>query len=143
MFLIEYRRMSWWYWLVTVLFLTAGVAGFPGAFSYAIGLTVIQLVHFTILEKSLTAFPVQVRAGYLLLLLVAWPQGMNWLYWVPMIGTWAQLIFGYCAMARMVSLLPWNRTEPFGWALLKKTFFSRPVKGNILQGQPPLNQSPT
>jgi len=136
MFMIEYRALSWWYWLVTVCLLTAGVSGWTIGFQLAIGLTVIQLVHFTIRGRSLTAFPVQVRVGYLLLLLVAFPQPLQWIYWIPTIGTWAQVLFGYCTMARMVSLLPWNRQEAFSLDLLKRTFLSAPVRGNILQGLP-------
>ena len=60
------------------------------------------------------------------------------LYWVPVIGTWAQIFFGYCTMARLVSLLPWNRKEPFSFELVKRTFLSVPVRGNILQGLPPV-----
>ena len=37
------------------------------------------------------------------------------------------LVFGYCAMGRTLSLLPWNRTEPFSLNLLRRTFFSLPV----------------
>jgi hypothetical protein len=37
-------------------------------------------------------------------------------------------------MARLVSLFPWNREEPFSIALLKRTFLSRPVRGSIKQG---------
>lgn len=130
--MIEYRSVAWWYWLATAIFLTAGVSGWPAGFLCAIGVTVLHLVHFLLREGSLAAFPVQVRIGYLLLLLVAWPEGMRWLYWLPLIGTWAQLIFGYCAMARTVSLLPWNRNEPFSWSLVRRTFLSPPVRGNIL-----------
>lgn len=135
--MIEYRAVAWWYWLVTAIFLTAGVSGWPTGFLCAIGVTAFQLVHFILREGSLPAFPVQVRIAYLLLLLVAWPQGMRWLYWLPLIGTWAQLIFGYCTMARTVSLLPWNRNEPLSWSLVRRTYLSPPVRGNILQGLPP------
>ena len=69
-----------------------------------------------------------------MLLIVALPEPLQLIYWIPTIGTWAQIIFGYCAMARCVSLFPWNLSEPFSFALLKKTFLSRPVKGNIQQG---------
>ena len=31
-----------------------------------------------------------------------------------------------CLMARMLSLLPWNRTEPITTDLLRRTFLSRP-----------------
>ena len=136
MFMIDYKALSWWYWLVTVGLLTAGVSGWTTGFQLAIGLTVIQLVHFSIRERSLTAFPIQVRVGYLLLLLVALPQPLQLIYWIPTIGTWAQVLFGYCTMARMVSLLPWNRHEKFSLDLLKRTFLSAPVRGNILQGLP-------
>lgn len=138
MFMINYKELSWWYWLLTACLLSAGVAGYPIGFLLAIGLTVFQLAHFTLRERGMTAFPVQVRFWYFMLLLAALPEPMQILYWVPVVGTWAQLIFGYCTMARCVSLLPWNRDERFSAGLLKKTFLSRPVRGNILHGLPPL-----
>lgn len=140
MLMIDYKELSWQYWLVTACLLTAGVAGYQQGFVLAIGLTLIQLVHFMLRERSITAFPVQVRFWYLLLLLVALPVPMQIVYWIPTVGTWAQLIFGYCTMARCVSLLPWNRSEKFSLALLKRTFLSRPVRGSIMQGFPPLHK---
>lgn len=141
MFMISYKETSWRYWFVTACLLTAGVAGYRIGFLLAIGLTVLQLIHFTIREHGITAFPVQVRFWYLMLLLVALPEPLQIVYWVPAVGTWAQVIFGYCTMARCVSLLPWNRKESFSPGLLKKTFFSRPVRGNIMQGLPPVKQT--
>jgi len=137
LFIIDYKELSWWYWLVTACLLTAGIAGYQAGFTMAIGFTSFQLIHFTIRDRSITAFPVQVRFWYLILLLVAFPGPLQIIYWVPTIGTWAQLIFGYCAMARCVSLLPWNRSESFSADLLRRTFLSRPVRGNIMQGLPP------
>lgn len=134
MFMIEYKDIGWWYWLVTAGLLTLGVSGEPMGYLLAIGLTVIQLAHFVILERGIKAFPVQVRFWYLVLLLVALPEPLQWIFWIPTIGTWAQIIFGYCAMARCVSLWPWNRSEHFSLQLLKKTFFSRPVRGSVKQG---------
>lgn len=134
MFMLEYRSVAWWYWLVTVCLLTAGVAGWPVGFQLAIGLTVAQLIHFAIRERSLTAFTVQVRVGYLLLLLLAQAESLQWIYWIPTIGTWVRVLCGYCTMARTVSLLPWNRKETFSLGLLKRTYLSAPVRGSILQG---------
>lgn len=138
MFMINHKELSWWYWLVTACLLTAGVTGYQIGFTLAIGLTAFQLVHFMIREHSITAFPVQVRFWYLMLLFVALPAPLQIIYWVPTVGTWAQLIFGYCTMARFVSLLPWNRSQPFSVGLLSRTFFSRPVRGNMMQGLPPV-----
>ena len=141
MFMLHYRRLSWWYWLLSACLLTVGMADRPlgrdSGFLLAIALTVVQLFHFALREGRATAFPVQVRLGYLLLLLVALPTSMRWLYWLPLVGTWAQVLFGYCLMARAVSLLSWNRKQPFSLALLKRPFISAPVRGNILQGLPP------
>ncbi len=141
MLMINYKELSWQYWLVTACLLSAGVAGYPLGFILAIGLSAFQLIHFALREHSLSAFPVQVRFWYLMLLLIALPAPMQIIYWIPTVGTWAQVIFGYCTMARCVSLFPWNRNERFSLSLLKKTFFSRPVPGNILQGQPPLQKT--
>jgi len=134
MFMLDYKQISWWYWVVSASLISAGVAGYKAGFFIAIGLTIFQLLHFIIMEKGITAFPVQVRFWYLMLLLVSLPEPMQLLYWVPTIGTWAQVIFGYCTMARCVSLFPWNRREKFSVGLLKKTFLSPPVRGSILQG---------
>jgi len=141
MFMIDYKELSWWYWLTTACLLTAGVSGDPTGFLIAIGLTIFQLIHFSLRKRSVTAFPVQVRFWYLVLLLVSFPEPMQIVYWIPTVGTWAQVIFGYCTMARCVSLWPWNRNEPMSFSLLKRTFFSRPVRGNIMQGQATLKQS--
>ena len=134
MLMIEYRDVGWWYWLVTAGLLTFGVSGDQIGFALAIGLTIIQLIHFVFRERNITAFPIQVRFWYLMLLLMAWLEPLQWIYWVPAIGTWAQIVFGYCTMARCVSLLPWNRSEQLSIDLLTKTFLSRPVRGSIKQG---------
>ena len=134
MFMIEYRDIGWWYWLITACLLTLGVSGIENGLIGAIGLTVFQLIHFAIREHSVTAFPVQVRFWYLLLLLIAFPEPQRLIFWIPLVGTWAQILFGYCAMARLVSLFPWNRDENLSLALLKKTFLSRPIRGSVKQG---------
>jgi hypothetical protein len=134
MLMIEYKDVGWWYWLVTAGLLTFGVLGNQIGFVLAIGITIIQLIHYIARERSITAFPIQVRYWYLVLLLIAWHEPLELLYWIPTIGTWAQIIFGYCTMARCVSLLTWNRSEELSLELIKKTFFSRPVRGSVKQG---------
>jgi hypothetical protein len=134
MFMIDYKQLSWWYWFVTACLLTAGVAGYKIGFVLAIGLSLVQLIHFSIREKSMTAFTVQVRFWFLIVVLVALPEPMQIIYWLPVAGTWARSIFGYCLLARTLSLLPWNRQVPFSSGLLIRAFFSRPVRGTILQG---------
>ncbi len=132
-----FKEISWWYWLATAILLSIGLWGVTSAFTLAILLCTLQSVHFAARERSLSAFPVQVRVAYLGLLLIAlWPP-LYFVYWIQFIGTWAMVLYGYCLLARIMSLMPWNRSEAFTWSLVQRTFLSAPVVGNIQQGLPP------
>jgi hypothetical protein len=135
------RQSDWWYWAVTALLLIVGLAGRFEAFYLAAVVSAVQVVHFRLREGAFAAFPVQVRVVFTATLLLALWKPMNWLFWVPAIGTPAQVLFGYCALARCLSLLPWNRSDPLSWRLVWRTFASPPVKGNIMQGQAATPQS--
>lgn len=142
MFIFDYKELSWWYWLAIACMLTAGVAGQPEGFLFALVLGALHLIHFAIWGRSIVSFPVQVRFFYLMFLLVIFAlpaPARAVVYWFPTVGTWALVVFGFCGMARLVSLLPWNRSEVFSLGLLKRTIFSRPVRGNVMQGLPPSN----
>lgn len=117
---------TWWVWTVTVALLTAGLCGYSFAFVGAMALTAGQGLALAIRERSLGAFSVWLRIVYLLLLLVCYPPFLRWLYVLPAAGTLALIIFGYCLLARVVSLLPWNRREPLSLDLLRRTFLSAP-----------------
>lgn len=120
------RDWTWWAWGITATLLIIGQFGNPGAFVAAMVLTGVHLLIMLLREKSFTAFPVQLRLAYALMLGVCSLPGMQWLFWLPAIGTFALLIFGYCLMARMLSLLPWNRSEALSIELLLRVFTSRP-----------------
>lgn len=143
MFMTDYKQRNWWYWLATAGLLTAGVAGSPIGFELAIGLTAVQLLDFMLRERSFAAFTVQVRLALLVYLLVSYPAPLQFLFWLPVVGVWARTLFGYCLLARTLALMPWNRRTPFTRALLVQTYFSRPVRGNLLQGLPPLAPAAT
>lgn len=130
------NNIVWWYWLFTTLLLTGAVAGNTLSLQAVIGLNIVQVTHFVLREKSITAFPVQVRAAYLGLLILSQAPFMFWILWWQLIGTAAMVLFGYCFLARCMSLMPWNKTEDYSISLFKRTFFSAPVKGNVLQGLP-------
>ena len=74
----------------------------------------------------------QVRAAYLVLLLLAgWPP-FRWLLFLLLAGLLTRVVFDYCLLARLLSLMPWNRKRPLTLALVRATFLSRPVRGSIL-----------
>ena len=103
-----------------------GLMGMPEAFLAALLLSVAQCVFFFAQNRTFKAFPVQVRLTYTLLLIICSFLPIRWLYWLPAVGTFALVLFGYCLIARTLSLLPWNRSEPITAALLRRTFLSRP-----------------
>lgn len=131
------RHFTWWYWLAADVLLVYGLAGGALGFIPVIALCTVQALHFIARHRSLSAFPVQVRVWYLgLLLFGLWEYGY-FMYWIQLAGTTAMVLVDYCPLARFLSLMPWNRREPLSWQLVRRTVFSPPVKGNILQGLPP------
>lgn len=130
------NNIAWWYWAATTLLLTGVVAGNNESLHAVIILNAVQVIHFILREKSLTAFPVQVRIAYFGLLFLAQAPWMFWIFWWQLIGTAAMVLFDYCFLARCMSLMPWNKTEDYSMELVKRTFVSAPVKGNVLQGLP-------
>jgi len=130
--MIEVREIGWWYWLATTLLLAVSFAGIGPALPLALALTGVQAVHFGFRDRSPVAFPVQVRIAYLgLLALGLWPP-LRWVHAVQLVGTSAMVLAGYCLLARLLSLMPWNRRQPLTPRLVAVTLFSRPVKGSIL-----------
>ena len=120
------KDWTWWIWLITACLLLSGLRGMLEAFLAALLLSIAQSVLFFARERTIKAFPVQLRLAYTLLLIICFFPSIRWLYWLPAVGTFALVIFGYCLMARALSLLPWNRTEPIAADLLRRTFLSRP-----------------
>ena len=132
---IRLADFTWWLWFITACLLVLGFIVSPDYFIAAIVLSVAQMLLFIAREGSLRSFPVQLRIAYALLLLVSFIPPLRPLYWVPTIGTFALVFFGYCLLARVLSLLPWNRTEPVNPKMLFRTFFTPPSLDAAVQGK--------
>ena len=82
--------------------------------------------------SSVRAFSVQVRIAYLAVLATGlWPP-LGFVHWLQLAGTMAQVGFDYCPLARLVSLMPWNRTQPLTFRLVWRTFALPPMSGSVL-----------
>ncbi len=50
MFMMDYRDIGWWYWLVTGVLVAVAITGNPIGFEAAIGLaialSVVQIIHY-------------------------------------------------------------------------------------------------
>lgn len=130
--------ISWWYWVMTVGLLGAGLFGWPAGIWLAMALCVVQIGHVVRLTRDVTAFPVQVRATYFGLLLAGLWGPLLWIHWIQFAGTSARVLAGYCLLARALSLAPWNRRQPLTSGLLRRTFLALqtavPPCGEVFRG---------
>jgi len=136
MFMIDYKDYGWWYWVAITTCVWVTMTINPDAYLWLVSIASIQLVHFRLVEGSVTRFPVQVRIAYLTYILLALPEGMQWILWLPAFGGLARVLFGYCLLARMLMLFPNNREQPLTWKFAAEAFFTPPVRGSILHGLP-------
>jgi hypothetical protein len=119
------------YWQATALLLTAHFGGWPHGLAFALGLNVVQVVHFLAVRRTLRALDVQVRCLYLAVLILGlWPP-LGALHVLQLAGLVALLVADYCLAARMLVLMPWNRNVPLSTALVRWVLLSPPAPGSI------------
>jgi hypothetical protein len=126
------RSLSWWYWLATAALLAGALLAWPAGLAVTMAFVALQGGHFAARAHSLRTFPAQTRAAYLAILVAGtWPP-LAFLHWLQLAGTCGMLAFDYCVLARVMSLLPWNRARPLSVRLVWRTFASRPMRGSVL-----------
>ncbi len=123
-------RLVWWLWFATWLLLLAGLID-HAFYEYTVWFSGVHALLFLILFNfQRSPFPVQVRLAYLLWVAVGtYLPYMVILMYITTVGLVGNLFFGYCPLARVLSLMPWNRREPLSVGLLKRTFLSPPSSG--------------
>jgi hypothetical protein len=133
--MLQPSDLSWWLWVASGALFAAWLGGVAWACGLLLALSGFQVAYFRLRDARFSAFRVQVRIAYgLLVLCTAW-KPLHWLAYVPAIGTWTQVIFGYCALARLLSLMPWNRGEPMTWRLAWRTF-TAPLTSSVMPASP-------
>ena len=130
--LVFKKRLVWALWFVTWIGLLAGVFDpvfyeYVVVFSAAHALLVLFLIRFRI-----SAFPAQVRLAYLVWVAVGtYVPYMVILMYITTVGITTNLFVGYCPLARMMYLFPWNREEQLSFKLVARVFLSPPVTGEF------------
>jgi hypothetical protein len=133
--------LRWSLWAITWLGLLAGCFDasywrWVVAFSAAHALLMLALVGFRPL-----VFPAQLRIAYLAwVALGTYAPYASVMMIVTLAGLAANLLVGWCPLARMLYLLPWNRRERLDLDLLARVFLSGPVPGRF---EPPSRLSVT
>ena len=136
MLVLDINDRAWWYWLASAICLWLAISHYPEAYAWAVGITVIQLIHYRMTEGSFSKFSVQVRIAYLAVLLVALPEAARWFLWLPAVGTLLRVSTGYCFLARSLMLLSFNRQVKLSWRFVRQAYLTPPVQGTILHKLP-------
>jgi hypothetical protein len=94
-------------------------------------MSAIQTACYFLKLRSWLHCAIQARLVYTLLMLVS--SLTHRLYWLPAIGTLALVMVGCCLFSCTLSVMPWNRTEPVSFDILRRVFLTPPVVGRILE----------
>ncbi len=133
---IKLKEATWWTWLLIAGLLIAGLAGNPIMRQAAMALAVAQALVYLAAHRSVLHFPTQVRVAYALWMAASFVPELTFMYWIQTAGTTALVLFGYCPLARMLLVFPWNRSVPLTWRRLATIAFHPPVRGSVLGGLP-------
>lgn len=96
----SHGEINWWYRLVNVALLGAGLLGQPAAFRLAMGLCGMHVCHLAMREMSFMTWSVIARIAYLGLLLTGQWEPMSFVYGIQIIVTTAMVVFGQGPLAR-------------------------------------------
>ena len=123
---------SWWQWAATVALLALHLSGQDYCLIFAMALNLVMAIYYVARIGSIKPYPVQIRLAYAVLLLLGMVPEMTWIHVVQLIGTAAMVAVGYCPLARMLNLLPWNRHESLSWRLVEHSFMRDPCRGGLV-----------
>ena len=131
------KSVIWILWFITWVGLVGGVFD-RAIFEYVVIFSAFHAVLFLLLNGfSIKPFTVQVRIAYFIWVAVGtYVPELVILMYITLVGLAANLFLGYCPLARMMYLMPWNREEKFSLDLLSRVFLSPPVSGKFEPASP-------
>jgi hypothetical protein len=113
------QSREWWYWALTLVSMTVGLAanymagdeaaqlsayGFYGV----IVISMVQSIEYVV-RSGAVYFPSQVRLVYTAFVIIALFDPTRLFYWMLLVGTFMVTFFGRCIIARVLALMPWNK----------------------------------
>jgi len=113
-FRMQYKSMDWWFWAVTLCFIGMALIGWDMGYNAVIGISAAQVLYFSVKQRSLVSFDVQVRIVYFAMTLLGLWQAMRMPFYIfLLIGTAMVVFLGRCGIALVLRVMPWNREPAF------------------------------
>jgi len=109
-FKLDLADPFWWFWAVTLAFIAAAVAGWTPGYYAVMAVSALQVAVFLLRERSVMAFPTQIRIVYFALTLIGlWAAVRLPFYVVLLLATAMVVLFDRCSIALVLKHMPWNR----------------------------------
>ena len=126
------KRTIWGLWFITWAGLVGGLF-YRELFEYVVLFSAGHTVLFLILFRfAVDPFPVQVRIAYFIWVAVGtYVPYMIFLMYITLVGLATNLFLGYCPLARMMYLMPWNRDHKLSMELVRRVILSPPGSGKF------------
>ncbi|WP_372949560.1 hypothetical protein [Mariniphaga sp.] len=107
---INIESLNWWFWFISLVFIVAAIAGWTPGYYLTMILSLLNLLNCLLKEKSLIAFPSQIRFVYFAVTLLSfWPGGRFYVYILLLVGTFMVTFLGKCSIALALKQMPWNK----------------------------------
>ena len=107
---INATDIRWWFWAVSLILIISALAGWRLGYYVVMGLSAVKVIFFLIEEKSLVAFPSQIRVVYFTFTLFGLlPEVRLYMYIILLFGTIMITFFGRCSIALILKHMSWNR----------------------------------
>lgn len=120
-------------WALTAPLLALQLAGHTWALPVVLGLCGVSLLHYGTQLRSVRPYRVQIRIAFMVFCSLAYLPGLAPILWIPVFGTTAQVLFGYCPMARLLDLTSWNRSRSLSWAEVKRVVMRAPGQEGLVR----------
>ncbi|MCK4816395.1 hypothetical protein KA005_11560 [bacterium] len=109
-FKIEPGEIDWWYWTVTLAFITSALLGWEPGYYLVMIVSALQIIHFWIRHKSLFAFDTQVRIVYFVFTLLGLYEPIRFPFYSLLLpGTFMVVFFDRCGIALVLKHMAWNK----------------------------------
>lgn len=109
---IDIESLNWWFWFLNLVFIVAAISDWTAGYYLTMIVSLLNWLNCLLKEKSLAAFPAQIRLVYFLVTLTGfWPQGRFYIYVLLLIGTFMVTFLGKCSIALLLKYMPWNKNR--------------------------------
>ncbi len=111
-FIVEPKKIDWWFWAITFIFIITALSGWIPGYYFVMVISAIQIFVFYKRFKSLMAFDTQVRIVYFALTLLGLLETIRFsFYLLLLLGTFMVVAFNRCGIALVLKKMPWNKQQ--------------------------------